>query len=130
VAHAARPPAGPGGLRGDPPLTPPSKPPFAVDEARLYDVSPAGQAWTGEDTSARAARQRRLRWLLALGLAANALTWTGAGLAFGLGGRLWGGGFGLLALLSLPLLALPALLEAAARHRARRRHRSRPPGFG
>lgn len=100
-----------------------------MDKARLYDVSDRGEAWTEGDAGTRAGRLRRLRWLFGLGLAANALTWTAAGAALALGGRGWGAGFGMLALLTLPLLGLPALLEAAARHRARRRHRLRPPGF-
>lgn len=67
--------------------------------------------------------------MVAIGIGANAVTWTLAGLALVLGGRHWGAGFGLLALLTLPLLALPALSEALARHRARRRHRARPADF-
>ncbi len=58
------------------------------------------------------------------------MTWTLAGLAFVLGGRIWGAAFGLLALATVPLLALPAIAEALARHRARKRHRVRPEGFG
>ncbi|SFL07701.1 hypothetical protein SAMN02745775_1183 [Falsiroseomonas stagni DSM 19981] len=58
------------------------------------------------------------------------MTWTLAGLAFVLGGRIWGAAFGLLALATVPLLALPAIVEALARHRARKRHRVRPEGFG
>jgi hypothetical protein len=71
----------------------------------------------------------RLRWLVALGIGANAVTWTLAGLALVLGGRHWGAGFGVLALLTLPLLALPAVSEALSRRRARRRHRARPVDF-
>lgn len=70
-----------------------------------------------------------MRWLFCIGLAVNAVTWTGAGAALALGGRMWGAGFGLLALLTAPLLGLPALAEAAARQRARRRHRSRAADF-
>jgi len=77
----------------------------------------------------RAARLACLRWLVALGIGVNALTWTLAGLALVLGGRNWGAGFGLLALLTLPLLALPAMSEALARYRARRRHHERPADF-
>jgi hypothetical protein len=46
-----------------------------------------------------------------------------------LGGPDWGARFGALALLTLPLLALPALLEAAAWLKARRRHARRPEDF-
>jgi uncharacterized membrane protein len=70
-----------------------------------------------------------MRWLLGIGLAINAVTWTAAGAALVLGGRMWGAGFGLLALMTAPLLGLPALAEALARQRARRRHRSRAPDF-
>ncbi|MBX9596402.1 MAG: hypothetical protein K2X46_18690 [Roseomonas sp.] len=128
MAHP--PPAPPGRarpLRGGPPL---SGPPFQVDQDRLYDVSARGTAWTGGDPAEAAARLARLRWLFAIGLGANAMTWTLAGLAFVLGGRLWGAAFGLLALATVPLLALPAIVEALARHRARKRHRVRPEGFG
>lgn len=101
-----------------------------MDERRLYEVGPGGVAWTTqEDPAARDRRLNRLRWLFAIGLGANALTWTLAGLALVLGGRAWGAGFGILALLTVPLLALPALVEAAARLRARRRHAIRPDGF-
>jgi len=70
-----------------------------------------------------------LRWLVAIGIGVNALTWTLAGLALVLGGRGWGAGFGLLAVATLPLLALPALAEALARLRAWRSHRRRPAEF-
>lgn len=101
-----------------------------MDERRLYEVGPAGGAWTArEDPGERARRLHRLRWLFAVGIGANAATWTLAGIALMLGGRAWGAGFGILALLTLPLLALPALAEAAARLRARRRHATRPEGF-
>jgi hypothetical protein len=104
--------------------------PFRVDERRLYDVGPAGGAWTArEDPGAQARRLHRLRWLFAFGLGANALTWTLAGLALVLGGRDWGAGFGVLVLLTLPLLALPGLAETVAGLRIRRRHRARPPSF-
>jgi hypothetical protein len=128
VAHP--PPAAPGrarALRGGPPL---SGPPFRVDQDRLYDVTPRGTAFTEGDPAEAAARLARLRWLFALGLGANGLTWTLAGLAFVLGGRAWGAGFGLLALATVPLLALPGIAEALARRRARRRHRVRPERFG
>lgn len=46
-----------------------------------------------------------------------------------LGGAGWGAAAGILALLTLPLLALPLLVEARARWRARRRLRRRPEGF-
>ncbi|NGM23449.1 hypothetical protein G3576_25780 [Roseomonas stagni] len=127
MAHP--PPEAPGRahpLRGGPPLSAP----FRVQEDRLYDVSARGTAFTEGDAAEAAARLARLRWLFALGLGANGLTWTLAGLAFVLGGRAWGAGFGLLALATVPLLALPALIEALARHRARRRHRVRPREFG
>jgi hypothetical protein len=101
-----------------------------VDERRLYEVGPGGGAWTAqEDPEGRERRLKRLRWLFAIGLGANAATWTLAGLALMLGGRVWGAGFGILALLTAPLLALPALVEAAARLRAHRRHATRPDGF-
>ena len=101
-----------------------------MDEARLYEVGPAGTPWTArEEPEAAARRLRRLRWLFALGIGLNALTWSLAGLALTLGGRAWGAGFGLLAVLTLPLLALPALVEGAARLAAWRRHRRRPESF-
>jgi Flp pilus assembly protein TadB len=101
-----------------------------VDEARLYEVNERGTAVTArEDPGRAAARHGRLRWLLGLAIAANAVSWSLAGVALWLGGRVWGAGFGLLAVLSLPLLALPALVEALARLRARRRHRTRPEDF-
>jgi hypothetical protein len=101
-----------------------------VDETRLYEVGPAGTPWTvREDPLAQARRHARLRWLLAIGMLANGATWTLAGFALVLGGRDWGAAFGLLALLTLPLLALPPLIEAAARLRARRRHAARPEDF-
>jgi hypothetical protein len=130
VAPAPRAPRRPPArLRGVSPLSPAERP-FEVDETRLYEVGPAGGAWTGrEDAALAAARLRRLRWLAAIGIGANALTWSLAGLAFALGGRLWGAAFGLLAVATLPLLALPALIEAAARLRAWRRHRRRPADF-
>ncbi|NKE43954.1 hypothetical protein HB662_04140 [Roseomonas frigidaquae] len=70
-----------------------------------------------------------MRWLFGIGLAINAVTWTASGAALMLGGAHWGAGFGLLAVLTAPLLGLPALAEAAARQRARRRHRRRAPEF-
>jgi hypothetical protein len=98
-----------------------------VDERRLYEVGPAGGAWTvAEDPAARERRWSRLRRLFAIALGVNALTWTLAGLALVLGGRSWGAAFGVLALLSAPLLALPAAIEAMARLAARRRHVRRP----
>lgn len=101
-----------------------------MDETRLYEVGAAGTAFTArEDPAARERRLTRLRWLFAIGLAANGATWTLAGLAFVLGGRLWGAWFGALALATAPLLALPALMQAAARLRARRRHARRPRDF-
>ena len=101
-----------------------------MDQRRLYEVGAAGAAWTAhEDPDARARRLNRIRWLFALGLAVNAGTWTLAGLAFVLGGRDWGAAFGILALATAPLLAAPALVEALARLRARRRHATRPQDF-
>jgi hypothetical protein len=101
-----------------------------VDESRLYEVGPAGAAFTTrEDPAARDRRLNRLRWLFAIGLAANAATWTLAGLAFVLGGRVWGAWFGVLALATAPLLLLPAGVEGAARLKARRRHATRPGDF-
>ena len=101
-----------------------------MDENRLYEVGPAGAAFTArEDPLARERRLNRLRWLFAIGLAANGATWTLAGLAFVLGGRVWGAWFGVLALATAPLLAAPAVMEAAARLRARRRHARRPGDF-
>jgi len=133
VARAPRPaqrPAHARRLRDPPPLTSPGERPFEVDPARLYEVGPAGSAWTGQqDAVLVALRLRRLRWLVAIGIGVNALTWTLAGLALVLGGRGWGAGFGLLAVATLPLLALPALAEALARFRAWRSHRRRPAEF-
>jgi hypothetical protein len=101
-----------------------------VDEARLYEVTEGGAAMTArEDPEVAGRRLHRLRWLFGIGIAANALTWSLAGLALMLGGRIWGAGFGLLAVLTLPLLALPALVESIARLRARRRHKVRPEDF-
>jgi hypothetical protein len=101
-----------------------------VDERRLYEVGPQGGAWTSADApNARQRRLARLRWLFAIGIGANAASWTLAGVALVIGGRLWGAGFGLLALATTPLLALPAILEALARLRARRLHRRRPGSF-
>ncbi len=82
-----------------------------------------------EDPEAQARRLNRLRWTLAVGLLVNAGSWTLAGIALVLGGELWGAGFGTLALLTTPLLALPLAWEAAARLRALRRHRTRPQRF-
>ena len=82
-----------------------------------------------EDPEARRKRLARMRWLFALGIAANGVTWSLAGAAFVLGGAAWGAAFGALALVTLPLLALPALLEAWAALRARRRLRLRPDDF-
>jgi hypothetical protein len=59
----------------------------------------------------------------------SAATWTLAGLAFVLGGRAWGAGFGILALLTAPLILAPAVAEAAARLKARRPHATRPADF-
>lgn len=118
--------AGPARLRRDAPLT---RAPFRVEPARLYEVSARGTAWTEGDPAKAAARLRRMRWLFGIGIAVNTLTWTAAGAALVVGGQAWGAGFGLLAVLTAPLLALPALAEAAARHRARRSHRNRPPDF-
>ncbi|WP_439597001.1 hypothetical protein [Falsiroseomonas sp.] len=106
-----------------------SQPPFRIDPGRLYEVSRSGAAWTEGDPAEAAARLRRMRWLFGIGLAVNAVTWTASGLALVLGGARWGAGFGLLAVLTAPLLGLPALAEAASRHRARRRHRSRSQDF-
>ncbi|WP_270935272.1 hypothetical protein [Falsiroseomonas oryzae] len=101
-----------------------------MDERRLYEVGAGGTPWTiQEDPEARARRLNRLRWMFALGIAANGATWTLAGAALVLGGRAWGAAFGVLALLTAPLLMLPALVEARARWRARRRHRTRPERF-
>lgn len=101
-----------------------------MDERRLYDVGAGGAAWTSADEpEARRNRLTRLRWLFAFGLGANAATWTLAGVALVVGGRGWGAAFGILALLTAPLLALPAIMEAAARLRARRRHARRPAAF-
>lgn len=101
-----------------------------MDERRLYEVGAGGTTWIAEeDPDARHKRLIRLRWLFALGIGANAATWSLAGAAFVLGGRYWGAAFGSLALVTVPLLALPALVEAWAALRARRRHRSRPDAF-
>lgn len=102
-----------------------------MDERRLYEVGATGAAWTSrEDPAHQAERLRRLRWLFAICIAANGASWTLAGVALVLGGRDWGAAFGLVALLTVPLLALPAASEAWARLKATRRHRSRPAGFG
>jgi hypothetical protein len=124
----AAPPGRPGPLRGDPPLTErPSH--FQVDDRRLYEVGPAGGAWTArEDPEARARRLKRLRWLFAIGIGANAATGTLAGLAL-LFGPDWGASFGVLAMLTLPLLALPVVVEATAWLKVRRRHATRPDDF-
>lgn len=101
-----------------------------MDERRLYEVGPGGGAWTrGEAPEARDRRLARLRWLFAIGIGVNAASWTLAGVALVLGGRPWGAGFGLLALATTPLLALPVALDALARLRAHRRHRQRPEDF-
>jgi hypothetical protein len=101
-----------------------------VDESRLYEVGARGAAWTDADAGeARARRRRRLRWLLVASAGVNAATWTLAGLALMLGGRDWGAAFGMLALATLPLLVVPAVVEAAARVMARRRHVTRPERF-
>ncbi|MGK7863574.1 hypothetical protein [Falsiroseomonas sp. E2-1-a4] len=126
MAPAPRSAAGATRLRRDAAL---NRPPFRIETDRLYEVSPRGTPWTEGDPAAAAARLRRMRWLFGIGLAVNAVTWTASGAAFALGGAHWGAGFGLLAVLTAPLLGLPALAEAAARQRARRRHRSRAPEF-
>jgi fatty acid desaturase len=126
VAPAPGAAAGPPGLRGDAPL---KRATFRVEPSRLYEVSPRGTAWTEGDPAEAASRLRRMRWLFAIGITVNTLTWTAAGAALVLGGRGWGAAFGLLAVLTAPLLALPALAEAAARYRARRSHRRRSPDF-
>jgi hypothetical protein len=101
-----------------------------VDARRLYEVGATGATWIAEeDPEARHRRLIRLRWLFAIGIGANAATWSLAGVAFVLGGRYWGAAFGSLALVTVPLLALPALIEAWAALRARRRHRRRPQDF-
>ncbi|PWS34171.1 hypothetical protein DFH01_26450 [Falsiroseomonas bella] len=101
-----------------------------MDETRLYDVGPAGGAWTEADAGeARAQRQRRLRRLLVACVGVNAGTWTLAGVALMLGGREWGAAFGMLALATLPLLVLPVVVEVFARVAARRRHVRRPERF-
>lgn len=101
-----------------------------MDESRLYEVGPAGAAWTRADAgAARAERQRRLRWLLVLCVGVNAATWTLAGVALMLGGREVGAAFGVLALATLPLLVVPAAVELFGRLRARRRHVTRPERF-
>lgn len=101
-----------------------------MDERRLYEVGARGAAWTAREApEAQARRLARLRWLFAIGIGANAATWTLAGAAFALGGRAWGAGFGIVALLTTPLLALPGLVEAGAKLRAWRRHRARPADF-
>lgn len=86
-----------------------------------------GGAWTRDALST--GHMARLRWVFAIAVAVNLVTWTGAALAFVLGGDGWGAAAGLLALLTLPLLGLPAAIEFRARLRARRHHRVRPPGF-
>lgn len=126
MAPAPREAAGAARFRRDAPL---SRPPFRVETDRLYEVSRSGTPWTEGDPTEAAVRLRRMRWLFGIGLAVNAVTWTASGAAFALGGAHWGAGFGLLAVLTAPLLGLPALAEAAARQRARRRHRSRAPEF-
>jgi len=126
VAPAPREAAGAARLRRHAAL---SRPPFRIETDRLYEVSPRGTPWTEGDPAEAAARLRRMRWLFGVGLVVNALTWTASGAAFVLGGPKWGAGFGLLAVLTAPLLGLPALVDAAGRHRARRRHSSRAPGF-
>jgi hypothetical protein len=100
-----------------------------VDERRLYDVGRHGGAWTIPSPEEGRRHVVRLRWLFALGLAANAASWTLAGVALALGGEAWGAAFGLLAIVTTPLLVLPSLVDAAVRLRTRRRHRQRPPGF-
>ncbi|WP_237215259.1 hypothetical protein [Falsiroseomonas oryziterrae] len=101
-----------------------------MDRRRLYEVGVTGTPVTHrEPEETRARRINRLRWLVAIGVGANAATWTLAGLAFALGGHLWGAWAGTLALATLPLLALPGVLEAVAWFKARRRHRIRPPDF-
>ncbi|MBU8538456.1 hypothetical protein [Falsiroseomonas tokyonensis] len=126
MAPAPRPAAGAARLRRHAAL---STPPFRIDPGRLYEVSRSGAAWTEGDPAEAAARLRRMRWLFGIGLTVNAVTWTASGAAFALGGPHWGAGFGLLAVLTAPLLGLPALAEAFARRRARHRHRSRPKDF-
>jgi hypothetical protein len=101
-----------------------------VDERRLYDVGARGGAWTArEEPEAQTRRLARLRWLLAFGVLANGASWTLAGVALVLGGREWGAAFGTVALLTVPMLGLPLLMEGAARLRALRRHRTRPQEF-
>jgi hypothetical protein len=101
-----------------------------VDQRRLYEVGAAGAAWTRrEDPAEQARRHARLRWLAGIGVAVNGVSWTLAGLALALGGRDWGAGFGLLALLTAPLLALPLAIEGLSWLRARRRHATRPEDF-
>ena len=101
-----------------------------MDESRLYEIGRGGAAWTArEDPQAQHRRLARVRWLFAIGIGANAASWTLAGAALALGGRPWGAGFGVLALLTTPLLGLPLAMEGAARLRARRRHATRPAGF-
>jgi hypothetical protein len=105
-------------------------PPFQVDGRRLYEVGTTGATRIAEeDPETRRRRLVRLRWLFAIGIGANAATWSLAGAAFVLGGRHWGAAFGGLALVTVPLLALPALVEAWAALRARRRHHRRPRDF-
>jgi len=134
VADAARPAQRPAHadprLHRYPPLSLAGERPFEVDPARLYEVGPAGIAWTGNAAEAELTcrRRHRLRWLVAIGLGVNVVTWTMAGLALAFG-RGWGAAFGLLAVATSPLLALPALAEALARLRAWRVHRSRPDSF-
>ena len=101
-----------------------------MDERRLYEVGKGGAAWAArEEPRERERRLIRLRWLFAFGIGANAATWFLAGVAFVLGGRYWGAAFGVLALVTLPLLVLPVLVEAWAALRQRRRHTRRPGGF-
>jgi hypothetical protein len=101
-----------------------------VDERRLYEVGAGGSAWTAREApETQARRLNRLRWALGVGLFVNGASWTLAGAALVLGGELWGAGFGTLALLTTPLLAVPLAWEGAARLRALRRHRTRPADF-
>lgn len=101
-----------------------------MDARRLYEVGARGAARTDRETpEAQARRLSRLRWLLVAGFLLNAATWTLAGVALVLGGRDWGAAFGTVALLTLPLLAMPLALEILARLNALRRHRQRPTDF-
>ncbi len=126
---------GPRSLRRDSALTAgtddpdrPGRRPFEVEPERLYEVGRHGSVWTEAASDPR--HLIRLRWSFALALALNAVTWGLAGLALVVGGQEWGALAGLLALLTLPLLGLPVLLDAVARIRGRRRHRVRPEDFG